>query len=53
MGGEADQLNFGLRDIYDYWGRERGRDLSRMEGLDNNGDGDRWDGPLCQASCRL
>jgi hypothetical protein len=43
-GGEADQSNSGLRDIYDYWGREWGRDFSRMEGLDNNGNGDRWDG---------
>jgi bacteriocin-like protein len=38
-GGETDQADFGLRDIYDYWDRQNWS----MDAFDRNGDGDGWD----------
>jgi hypothetical protein len=38
-GGETDQADFGLRDIYDYWDRQNWS----MDVYDRNGDGDGWD----------
>jgi hypothetical protein len=38
-GGESDQADFGLRDIYDYWERQNWS----MDAYDRNGDGDGWD----------
>jgi bacteriocin-like protein len=38
-GGETDQANFGLREIYDYWDRQNWS----MDVYDRNGDGDGWD----------